>query len=48
PAVHSYFRPFSNKKVIQNLLEEMAKCFDTEKDRYKHDELLALAEMLDQ
>jgi regulator of sirC expression with transglutaminase-like and TPR domain len=47
PSVHSYFRPFSNKKAIQNLLEEMAKCFDTEKDHYKQAELLELAAMLD-
>lgn len=47
PPVHSYFKPFSNKRVIQNLLEEMAKCFDNEKDYYKRVELLELAELLD-
>jgi regulator of sirC expression with transglutaminase-like and TPR domain len=47
PAVHSYFRPYSNKKVIQSLLMEMGKCFDNEKDYYKRDELQELADLLD-
>lgn len=47
PPVHSYFKPYSNKRVIQNLLEEMAKCFDDEKNYYKKDELLQLAKLLD-
>ncbi|RYZ21870.1 MAG: hypothetical protein EOO16_11285 [Chitinophagaceae bacterium] len=47
PAVHSYFRPFSNKKVIQHLLVEMGKCFDNEKDYYKKDELNELSDLLD-
>ncbi|RYY66656.1 MAG: hypothetical protein EOO12_03605 [Chitinophagaceae bacterium] len=47
PAVHSYFRPYSNKRVIQALLEEMGKCFDNEKDYYKKDELDNLSDLLD-
>jgi regulator of sirC expression with transglutaminase-like and TPR domain len=47
PAVHTYFRPQSNKKVIQTLLDEMGKCFDNEKDHYKKKELMELAELLD-
>ncbi|MBD0277495.1 MAG: hypothetical protein ICV81_05960 [Flavisolibacter sp.] len=47
PPVHSYFKPLSNKRVIQYLLEEMAKCFTEEKNRYKHDELERLANLLD-
>ncbi|TCJ19189.1 hypothetical protein EPD60_01875 [Flaviaesturariibacter flavus] len=47
PAVASYFRPFSNKKVIQHLLIEMSKCFDNEKDFFKKDELNGLADLLD-
>ncbi|RYY87297.1 MAG: hypothetical protein EOO15_12280 [Chitinophagaceae bacterium] len=47
PAVHSYFRPYSNKRVIQTLLEEMGKCFDNEKDYYKKDELDELSGLLD-
>lgn len=47
PPVHAYFKPYSNKRVIQNLLEEMAKCFDDEKNFYKSAELLQLATLLD-
>jgi regulator of sirC expression with transglutaminase-like and TPR domain len=46
PPVASYFKPLSNKRVIQTLLEEFAKCFDDEKSKYKQLELLALAEIL--
>ena len=47
PPVPTYFKPMSNKKVIQHLLEETAKCFDNEKEGYKKEELLRLAELLD-
>jgi hypothetical protein len=47
PPVPSYFKPLSNKKVIQQLLEETSKCFDNEKDAYKKDELLQLANLLE-
>lgn len=47
PPVHAYFKPYSNKRVIQNLLEEMAKCFDDEKNVYKSEELLQLAALLE-
>ena len=47
PPVDSYFRPLSNKKVIQALLEEAAKCFDNDKNAYKKDELLSLGRLLD-
>ncbi|HEY6954662.1 MAG TPA: transglutaminase family protein [Flavisolibacter sp.] len=47
PPVPSYFKPLSNKKVIQHLLEETSKCFDNEKDSYKKEELLELAKLLD-
>jgi len=47
PPVQSYFKPMSNKKVIQHLLEETAKCFDNEKEEYKKLELMQLAETLD-
>lgn len=42
----SYFKPLSNKKVIQHLLEETSKCFDNEKQNYKKEELLQLANLL--
>jgi regulator of sirC expression with transglutaminase-like and TPR domain len=47
PPVASYFKPLSNKKVIQYLLQETSKCFDNEKDGYKKDELIQLANLLD-
>ena len=47
PPIPSYFKPLSNKKVIQHLLEEISKCFDNDKERYKKDELLNLAGLLD-
>lgn len=47
PPVHAYFKPLSNKRVIQTLLEEMIHCFDEEKTLYKKDELLQLISLLD-
>lgn len=47
PPVPSYFKPLSNKKVIRHMLEETSKCFDNEKENYKRDELLNLANLLD-
>lgn len=47
PPVASYFRQMHNKKIIQFLLEELSKCFDNENNRYKMNELLSLAAILD-
>ena len=47
PPVPAYFRPLSNIKVIQYFLEEVAKCFDNEKEQYKKEELLKLAALLE-
>src|SRR5688572_28607617 len=38
PPVGTYFKPQSNKKVIQQLLEEFSKCFTGEKEIYKQRE----------
>lgn len=46
PPVPSYFKPLNNQKVIQQLLEESAKCFDNEKEGYKKEELMQLAALL--
>ena len=43
----SFYKPLSNKNVIQHLLEETSKCFDNEKDQYKKTELLELVNLLD-
>lgn len=42
----SYFKPLSNKRMIQLLLEEYAKCFSDEKSLYKKNDLLSLASQL--
>jgi regulator of sirC expression with transglutaminase-like and TPR domain len=47
PPVDAYFKPLSNKRVIQHLLEESSKCFDNDKEGYKLQELLTLAKLLD-
>ncbi len=47
PPVASYFRPISNKRIIQFLLEELSKCYDDSRNHYKMEELLALANLLD-
>ena len=46
PQVASYFKPLSNKRIIQTLLEEFSKCFDDEKNAYKKQELMALANLI--
>ncbi|MBI3139145.1 MAG: hypothetical protein HYZ15_11210 [Sphingobacteriales bacterium] len=47
PPVGAYFKPRRNKEVIQQLLEEFGKCFDTDKDKYKQDELMDLVKLMD-
>jgi regulator of sirC expression with transglutaminase-like and TPR domain len=47
PSVGSYFKPQSNKQVIQMLLEELAKCFSADKELYKQIELINISRMLD-
>lgn len=47
PPVHTYFKPLTNKKVIQHLLEETAHCFGNEKDGNKKEELVRLADLID-
>jgi len=47
PPVQSYFKPLPNKKVIQYLLEETARCFDTDKEMYKKEELIKLSDLID-
>jgi len=47
PPAGAYFRPQSNKRVIQQLLQEFGKCFDNEKETYKQKELIELALLLD-
>src|SRR6476619_3780322 len=46
PPVASYFKAVDQKRIVQTLLEEFSKCFDTPKDEYKQRELLMLAELI--
>jgi regulator of sirC expression with transglutaminase-like and TPR domain len=48
PPVGAYFRPQSNKQVVQMLLEEFSKCFSSDKDNYKKEELAALVKLLNE
>ena len=42
----SYFKPLNNKEIIQRVLDEYARCFDSEKTNYKKLDLLSLASQL--
>ncbi|CAL1516933.1 transglutaminase-like domain-containing protein [Chitinophaga sp. MM2321] len=48
PSVPAYFKPQSNKRIIQFLLEELSKCFRDEKNAYKQDELMNLSSILEE
>ncbi len=48
PPVPSYFKAVDHKRIVQTLLEEFSKCFDTPRDEYKRRELLSLSEFLGQ
>ncbi len=45
--IPEYFKPLQNKQVIRHMLEEFGKCFTTEKDSYKQQELLSISEILE-
>lgn len=47
PPVPSYFKPLTHKRIIQVQLEELAKCFQNVKNRYKYDELMGLSNLLE-
>jgi hypothetical protein len=47
PPTPSYFKQLTNKRFIQYLLEELSKCFDDEKNRYKQKDLLYLASLIE-
>jgi regulator of sirC expression with transglutaminase-like and TPR domain len=48
PPTPSYYKPLSSKRVIQMLLEELANCFDNDKNRYKMEEQLSLANLIEE
>ncbi|MEO6583559.1 MAG: transglutaminase family protein, partial [Ferruginibacter sp.] len=47
PPVTSYFRPMGSRRIIQFLLEELSKCYDNDRNHYKMNDLLLLANLLD-
>jgi regulator of sirC expression with transglutaminase-like and TPR domain len=47
PAIPYFFEPMNNISVVQELLEELAKCFTTPAQQYKHDELMGISMLLD-
>ena len=47
PPVQAYFKPLSKKRIIQMLLEELSKCFDSSEQVYKKTEVIQLADLLD-
>ncbi len=47
PPTPSYFKQLNNKRIIQFLLEELSKCYDDDKNRYKQKDLIFLATLLD-
>ena len=47
PPTPSYFKQMSNKRIIQYLMEELSKCFDDDKSRYKQKDLIYLASLID-
>ncbi|KIC93883.1 transglutaminase family protein [Flavihumibacter solisilvae] len=46
PPTASFFRPLSNVRIVQVLLEEFAKCFENDQHYYKYDELMQLSAMI--
>ncbi|MFI5186045.1 MAG: transglutaminase family protein [Chitinophagales bacterium] len=47
PSACTFFKQQTNKRIIQQLLEELGKCFDDDKSRYKQTELNELSKLLD-
>lgn len=48
PPTAVYFRALTNKRIIQSLIYEMVKCYEKPGDTTRQDELLELAQLLDQ
>lgn len=46
PPVSAFFKPLDNKSIIVMLLSELVKCYDTETQQYKIDELRSLITMI--
>ncbi len=48
PLSASYLRKLNNIRIIRFLLEELSKCFDNDRNRYKMEELLSLVKLLEE
>ncbi len=48
PPSASYFKPIDNRRIIQMLIEELSKCYDSLKHQYKQEELSLLSKLLDE
>lgn len=48
PPTTSYFRTLDNKAVLCFLIEQLSKCFDDERNRYKMEELLSIVKLLEE
>lgn len=46
PIEYNIFQPISNPEIIHDLLLQLSKCFDDDKNRYKHDELFRFAKLI--
>ncbi|MEO6869470.1 MAG: transglutaminase-like domain-containing protein [Ginsengibacter sp.] len=46
PPTVSYYRPLTNIRIIQHLLEEYSKCFSTNDNRYKKADLISISNMI--
>lgn len=47
PVVPSYFKPLNAKRIVQILLEELSRCYETGEEHFKQQELLSLCALLD-
>ena len=47
PSTASFFKPMSTIRIVQHLLEEYSKCFESDKDSYKQEELMKLSQLLE-
>lgn len=46
PQEETFFLPYDSKEIIRLLLRELAKCYKNDKEHYRHEELLNLADMI--
>ena len=46
PPTVSYYRPLTNIRIIQHLLEEYSKCFSTNDNQYKKSDLISISRMI--